>query len=193
MSASKPWRIRVNSRCAAGWWTCSPAARSMACGSISSATRSKASGPSIPVTSARPDGSTASRCCPHPKRCSTKKASGASAAAIVNASAPRRRVTRCIRRFRTGGGWRAWSIGFRCLRTRWRRCSIILATARSSSAIRVCPRPTSSGWKRSPITTPTASAPNRTIPAAIARFPPIHSISIPTSSPLGPQQLASTW
>ena len=54
-------------------------ARSRRCGSISSATRSRACAASIPPPSAASAGSRASPCCPPPRPCSTRTASSASA------------------------------------------------------------------------------------------------------------------
>ena len=73
-------------------------ARNRRCGSISSATRSKACAPSILPTSVPPAESTASRCCPPPKHCSTRSRSNASAAAIARNSAPPRPAIRSTRR-----------------------------------------------------------------------------------------------
>ena len=73
MSGPTPSTTRANIRCAAGWSTCSLAARNRRCGSTSSATRSRASVSSTPPTSAPSAASTASPCCPRRRRCSTRR------------------------------------------------------------------------------------------------------------------------
>ena len=119
----------ASSRCAAASSTSFPPARSMALrldffgDEIESVRRFDPADPAHAST-----GSTASPCCPRPRRCSTRTASSASAGAIARSSAPPRPAIRSTRRSARPPPRRHGALAAACSRSGWRPCSTISAT-----------------------------------------------------------------
>jgi transcription-repair coupling factor (superfamily II helicase) len=171
MSASETVARRGNMPCAAGWSICSRRARASRCGSISSATRSRASANSIPEdqrTTARVDGFTLLP----------------ASETLLDADSIKRFRTRYRERFgATATGdplYQAISDGRRlsgmehwlpCSRRRWRplfdHLSVTMLLIRDAGVDGAAERVST----RSPIITTTASARSRVIRAATARSP----------------------
>ena len=111
-----------------------PAGRARSrCGSISSATRSRACARFDPLTQRSTGTLERGWCCSRSARCcSTSRRSTASASAIASSSAPSAPTTRSTNRSAPGAAMSAWSIGCRSITSGSRRCSTICPRRRLS-------------------------------------------------------------